>query len=295
VLESGRPPARAHAFAVGRRCGAARPQGDTAAARAQAHGPTPDGAALPYPIPGSAASTATPASSGADTVSISSTGRAGAASAQPSWGPRPWSGSAPARASGPGGDPVRRLSALLSGDEEPPAPDGSPGITQEPSSPGVLPGAGGTAARAAQAPLGAQPAAAPDAGEPWRGAAAPAAAAAHAAPFREVGNVVRAGRAPAGAAPARNASGGPGPAGGPRGFDEDAENAVADAWAASPGASAGAGKAGVHGPAGRRLSGGGVRRAKHRDPQDLSPTEAAIRAGLRRSSRLRAPAEAGAR
>jgi len=244
-------------------------------------------------VPGSAASTATPASSGADTVSISSTGRAGGPSAQPSWGPRPWSASAPARASPAGGDPVRRLSVLLSGDEEPPVPDGSPVVAQDPSSLGELPGAGGAAAAAAQAPpLGPQPAATPDPEEPWRGAAEPAAAAAQAAPFREVGNVVRAGRAPAGAGPPRGAGGGPAPAGGQRRFVEDAENAPADARAGTPGA--GAGKPGVHGPAGRRLSGGGGRRAKHRDPEDLSPTEAAIRAGLRRSSRLRAPAEAGA-
>ncbi|KAK9837454.1 hypothetical protein WJX81_003783 [Elliptochloris bilobata] len=107
-----------------------------------------------------AASTATPATCSADTVSISSTGRGGAARWHPDPSPGPTSS----------GDPVRRLSALLSGDEEPP---------------GSVPG-----------------------------------------------------------------------------------------------------------PAGRRLSGGARRLS---DPENLSPTEAAIRDGLRRSSRLRTPAKADAR
>ncbi len=53
-----------------------------------------------------------------------------------------------------------------------------------------------------------------------------------------------------------------------------------------------AGGAGVAGPAGRWLSGGGSSRPTSSDPEDLSPTEAAIRDGLRRSSRLRTPSKA---
>ena len=187
--------------------------------------------------PSGAASTATPASSGADTMSISSTGRAAA-----------WSASPDPAADGRG--PVRRLSALLSGDEEPPAPGGA-SLASEAARTGeslagfeTLPGSQG-------APL------------------------AEGTPFREVGNIVHA-----------PSAGSPGKAGTPGGTAAAMGQAVSGQRLGAK-----TGKGGVAGPAGRRLSGGGGGR-RLSDPENLSPTEAAIREGLRRSSRLRTPAKA---
>lgn len=186
--------------------------------------------------PSGAVSTATPASSGAETMSISSTGRAAAWSASPD----------PAADSS---NPVRRLSALLSGDEEPPAPGASPASEAAPT--GESPAGAEALSGSQRAPL------------------------AEGTPFREVGNIV----------PAPSA-GSPRKAGAPGGTAAAMGQAVSGQRSGAR-----SGKGGVAGPAGRRLSGGGGGR-RLSDPENLSPTEAAIRDGLRRSSRLRTPAKA---
>ena len=192
--------------------------------------------------PTGAASTATPASSGADTMSISSTGRAAAWSASPN----PAAGS---------GDPVRRLSALLSGDEEPPAPGASPAAEAAPTEESLS--GSGTLSGSQGAPLG------------------------ESTPFREVGNIVTS-----------PGAGSPGKGGTPGGTAAAIGLAAkGQRLGAKSGDGARSGKGGVAGPAGRRLSNGGAGR-RLSDPENLSPTEAAIRDGLRRSSRLRTPAKA---
>ena len=186
--------------------------------------------------PSGAASTATPASSGADTMSISSTGRAAA-----------WSASPDPAADGSG--PVRRLSALLSGDEEPPAPGGA-----SPASEAARTGESLAGFETLPGSLGAP--------------------LAEGTPFREVGNIVH---APSAGSPGTGATPGQAVSGQRSG--------------AKSGSGARPGKGGVAGPARWRLSGGGGGR-RLSDPENLSPTEAAIRNGLRRSSRLRTPAKA---
>lgn len=210
-----------------------------------------------YATLNSAASTATPAASDADTVSLSSTGRSGRrASCEP-------------LAAGSSLDlPVpRRLSALLSGDEEPPVIDRSPASGSENSRPcGEIQRGDVPAERTPPGSAGTPPASR--------------------MPFGRLTNTM-----PPDATDALVT-----PTGG--GGQENA-GGVLDAHGASkanerPKSGTKAGEVGMAGPAGRRLSGGGSRRPMSGDPEDLSPTEAAIRKGLRRSSRLRTPAKSSA-